>query len=433
MNMKIKAMLLIIVVGTISWVCTFFKSEEYRSYITKNLNNKDIEYLINEYSMSSKEYGSKKGYVRDYSFEYFEGEDKEVEILLVGDSYFGSGNVFWNDSLAYKLYDKFDRKYSVRNLSIQNSSNDLILRRLESFIISEKFSTTKKYIIVLSVGLSDMFDADAEMPISGIAEEDASDFSMQSLIQKNIMAQKVNDLKILSSLFEFIYRPKFNKDDFVDTCSHDDITCAVEKMNLIKEEDKYELAEYLLLKRVLIGNYLNEDDNERRVNQLFRLIRMYPEVTKNDYVYLEILASTKLQRRISFSDVKNLYLENLGALNEQEKRKMDLIFSRVENWEKYNIEYENNIRQRWKALLSREEFGRVRVLQSNYFLKFDKLNDEIEERAKFLGIELLDLRELRQLQNSSEIVDDWSHYTIFGNDVVSQLLTQRVKDILSTF
>lgn len=371
-----------------------------------------ISYLISEYELSVHEYASKKGYIRDYSLEYYPGKNEKIEIILVGDSILNSGNVLWSDSLAYSLYQLYDGEVSVMNLSVQNSSTEMVIKRLQKYL-SENKKSDRQFVVVLCAGLSDKLDADREVPISGIEESSLAIYNMAELMKKNETLK--SDMISSAELIEIQEKIK----DF-------DLDRMVKYLDNIEDEDKKEIVEYLALKKMMKRSLYSGNEAQEIFRKALEFIRKYPIILERDYLVYELISMLDSQHGSDLLEIKSVVESHSKILTRENFQRLKIVLERAEGWNDKEADYNQSMKS--KIIELKDNYSKV--LKGFYATTYPveySVNRNILKNRDYGLYMVIDLQAGFKDKNLGILVSDWSHLTMEGNKLAAKYIFDQLE------
>lgn len=376
------------------------KKEEVSPPPTVESLSESFSYLISEYELSVREYASKKGYVRDYSLEYYQGKKENVEIILVGDSILNSGNVLWSDSLAYSLYKLYDGEVSVMNLSVQNSSTEMVINRLQKYL-SENTHNDRQFMIILGAGLSDKLDADREVPISGIEESSLAIYNMADLMKKNGTLK--NEMISSNELTEIQEKLKIS-----------DLDKLVKYLDSIEDEDKKEIVEYLALKKMMKRTLFTTDEAQKFFGQALDFIKKYPIILERDYLVYELISMLDSQKKSDLLVIASVIESHSTMLTRENFQRLKIVLERAQNWNALEEVYNQSMESKLIELKKNHSKKVKNIYAITYPIQY-RVNRNILKNGNLGLYSVIDLQDEFKDKNLGVLVSDWSHLTLEGN------------------
>ena len=413
-------------------------------YLIKKTNLPRIYHDVAEYNLSDQESAGKSDYYRDRSMEIYGGQ-APLEVLCIGDSFTNGGNTFWDNSYPYKLYLKFSKKVTVRNLGVCASTTEQIASRLEDFYKSNQYSPNKKYIIAVMAGSADVF-AGNNLVQKISALNISKDQKWVEMNQKpNSFLSEFYFYKVLVLLGEDL-RNRIDKVDSVtdqvafsskelSSChdaktSKERVDCLFKTLNLESYQKLSQGSkEYLIIRFLLEQKAFNSSEVTEVIQDFMGLIEYQPQLLERDYLVMNLLGLVKLQDIVSFEELKNAIEKNSQKIAPEAQKVNQELIANASYWYQ-NLEKLNGERDvYWKKIftLAREHNSSIVVM--NYPLPYQSTNGYLQSVAQKEQSEFIDVEKIFTLhqKGTDVLLDDWEHCSPEGYDLIAQTLYDKIE------
>ncbi len=413
-------------------------------YLIKQTNLPRIYHDVAEYNLSDRESAGKNDYYRDRSLEIYGGKEP-LEILCIGDSFTNGGNTFWDNSYPYKLYLKFNKKVTVRNLGVCASTTEQIATRLEDFYKSNQYSSEKKYVIAVMAGSADVF-AGSELVQKISALNISKEQKWVEMNQKtDSFLSQFYFYKVITLLSQDI-KNRIDKVDSVteqvafsnqelSAChnvktSKERVDCLVKTL---KMESYHKLSqgskEYLIIRFLLEKKAFKSSEVTEVIRDFMGLLEYQPQLLERDYLVMNLLGLVKLQDIVSFEELKAAIEKNSHKIVPEAQKVNQELIGNASYWYD-NLEKLNGERDvYWKKIftLAREHNSSIVVM--NYPLPYQSTNGYLQTLAKKEGSEFIDVEKTFTLhqKGADALLDDWEHCSPEGYDLIAQTLYDKIE------
>lgn len=414
-------------------------------YLIKQTNLPRIYHDVAEYNLSDRESAGKSDYYRDRSLEIYGGQ-APLEVLCIGDSFTNGGNTFWDNSYPYKLYLKFNKKVTVRNLGVCASTTEQIASRLEEFYKSNQYSPDKKYVIAVMAGSADVFAGNQLVQkISALNISKDQKWVEMNQKEDSSLSSQFYFYKVVTLLLQDI-KNRFDKVDSVtdqvtfskrelSAChevktSNERVDCLVKTLKL---ESYSKLSqgskEHLIIRFLLEQKAFKSSEVTEVIRDFMGLLEYEPQLLERDYLVMNLLGLVKLQDIVSFNEIRAAIEKNsLKIAPEAQKVNQELIQNAsywYENMDKLNGERDIY----WKKIftLAREHNSSIVVM--NYPLPYQSTNGYLQSVAQKEGSEFIDVEKIftSHQKGTEALLDDWEHCSPEGYDLIAQTLYDKIE------
>ncbi|AUN99920.1 hypothetical protein C0V70_17770 [Bacteriovorax stolpii] len=413
-------------------------------YLIKQTNLPRIYHDVAEYNLSDRESAGKSDYYRDRSMEIYGGKEP-LEILCIGDSFTNGGNTFWDNSYPYKLYLKFNKKVTVRNLGVCASTTEQIATRLEDFYKSNQYSSEKKYVIAVMAGSADVFaGSELVQKISALniskeqkwveMNQKTDSFFSQFYFYK-VVTLLAQDLKNRIDKVDSVTEQVTFSNQELSAChsaktSKERVDCLIktlkmESYNKLSQGSK----EYLIIRFLLEKKAFKSSEVTEVIRDFMGLVEYQPQLLERDYLVMNLLGLVKLQDIVSFEELKAVIEKNSHRIALEAQKVNQELISNASYWYD-NLEKLNGERDiYWKKIftLAREHNSSIVVM--NYPLPYQSTNGYLQTLAKKEGSEFIDVEKIFTLhqKGADVLLDDWEHCSPEGYDLIAQTLYDKIE------
>lgn len=428
----------------ISLFVTFATTELVLRLIVKKTNEPKFFYQIKEYELNEKEYSGTESYKRDYSSEIYKSSNR-VELTLFGDSFTNGGNVLWDDTYPYQLFQSLEKRVTVRNMGVCSNTTRQSLDVFKKFLASKEFHPDSKNMAIFMIGAADNFSSDLNKPIAGIELEEINWVNMESLLYKRKIVNFFDSLiflkvirltygDLISRISNSLY--SYNKyDDFIKSMAICDTlqykgNCIYEvyKSHKTNEVEKDDLKEYLVIKYLSDKRVTNSSGYEILLQDYLTIIKNIPTVISRSDFLMNVLKITQYQNSIPLSEVRNVLLSQLNYIEDNKSRDVvENLLETFEKWQNNQDEMRSQILKTWDEIVRLANSNNVELILMTYPADYKLTNQLIREVAKMYKLRLIDLdASFEKIGNRH--LDDWEHSTSEGYKLMAQLISSDLKN-----
>lgn len=396
-------------------------------------------------------------YKQDNTIEVFLSNDqKQIEILAIGDSFTNGGNISYDKTYPFKLFKKLNEKISVRNLGVCESSSFDVLKRLKKFYKSDEYSADKKYILVVLTGATDIFFNNIDPSAVDASEihlkQETRKFTKDLTTKDESFLYNFKSLKLFSFLFnktiskfkktsiekkavELVGRfstlgnPIFTK--CLDKKGSEKVECVVGFIRTdssINDEVRNELAEFFAVYFLTYEAGLDS--------------AVYTQHIKDSILYYSLMGDTlasedffDLISNVSFlsllqSDLTLLKVHGmLKTLLEKYKSKLNYIEfeQQLENfkyWSANTDEKRKKRKENLNEMISISNKNSVPIILMTYPLQYTQVNEDIISVANENKISLINLEKIFKIEKLKKpgikLIKDGEHCSEEGYDIIAR-------------
>lgn len=435
-----------IIIFLISSCFSLLAAEFFLRKVIIDVNLPRVYHDVAEFNLYNKEEDGKVEYFRDRSYEVYQA-NHNTEILCLGDSFTNGGNTFWDNTYPYKLFLKYNKQVTVRNLGVCSSTTLAISKRLQQFFEGPEYNSKKKYIISIMAGSADIFSHNLEV----ISDIDVSKYqkwhNMDSELGKiEARFEKIYFLRALKVLILEIYNKLVTvKNSLQSSSSFNQAInkCEVSRLEkficlseLINNSENFsdlslDLKEHLVM-RYLFGNMIIKSSEISNVLMSFiEIIKVHPRYLEKDFLVMDLIGLVNLQDKITLSDLNQFILNYSKGINPK-----SLIVNKrlVENSNQSltDLKKLNSIRNiEWAKIHAITKKYNAKLVVMNYPIAYKSTNDYLAEMAKKNELDFLDTEKIFTEKNSVQepLLDDWEHCSPKGYDLIAELLFNRLESL----
>lgn len=417
-----------ILISIISFSIAVFCVEFYVRSKINNLNFPKVYSQYSEYKLNENEYSGRTEYIRDYSLEHYKGNN-DLEVILIGDSFTNGGNVVWDDSYPYKLYQKLGREVSVRNFGVCSSTTKMARQRVEDFFQSNEYDKNKKYIFGVLVGAGDFLSTNLETPIVGINGDKLRHVEME----EGVLGSIFNNLYffkmtvfVFKEAFDFLYNKSLSFSQHykylnsIDECSLDS-QCIIDKLKKIQGEinnQEFEFLLYLSGKFLVRNKSFGSQAMAEVLNLNLTLMKSFPALMNRDDFVMSTLSLARVQSKIPMSEILISLRESNNFSDSESQKKNNELFKAAESWTFTENQIIQNANDQLKRLIKTVRSNGADVFLINYPIDYKSINENIKQVSSEEDITLIDINNLFD-EKAIGLIDDWEHCTAEGNDIIA--------------
>nr|BDT29665.1 SGNH/GDSL hydrolase family protein [Bacteriovorax sp. HI3] len=434
-----------------------------------------LNYLLKKYQMPytytavknnpHKNFNEEKMRRHEDIYEMYKSLPSNLEIITVGDSFTNGGNVEWEQSYPFRLFEKLDRRFPVSNMGICEDTTKGTYMRLSHYFQNKK-DLSRKTIVVVLVGAADMFyDTGKEF------ESFYNEYMGGNHISSESISFKIEDRLSLFSKLKTVKMTKFvfdwaqNKifDDQQTTVKNAlaerlqscfDSTgsvrreCFIKHLSKIKTafKDGYSKIFFKKLQDTIISVNLRDKDGseERIVEDLLTAIHVFPRMLAAPSVLYNLASYTTLQSHYSLELdiiplVKHITTDERDFFHEIEKdhdqiNKSSAMLKSIESWSAYGAEARRIQSQYHEKIINLVQKERGEIIFLTYPLDYKNINSAIMKLAQKENVHVVNVASVfnKLIQSGvpqDELIGDWEHCTPKGYDVIASSVLSKIEEI----
>lgn len=400
-------------------------------------------------------------------YELYKSLPSNLEILAIGDSFTNGGNVGWEQSYPFQLFEKLEKKYPVSNMGICEDTTKGTYMRLNHYFQHKK-DQSKKSIVVVMVGAADMFYETSKEFESFYKEfvngEHISSESISFKIEDNqSFFSKLKTVKMIKYVYErtfdglFPPKPYTGADKTLATrlqpCFDSSgykkrNACFERHLGEIKSGLKDGYSQLLfkrLLNTILSSNLRDHDGSEERiVGDLLSVIGIFPRMLAVPEVLYNLASYSTLQSHYSLELdilplVKHITTDDRDFFDEIEKNhdqinKSTSILKSIEKWSSYGAEARKIQTQYQEKIIELVQKERGEIIFLTYPVDYKNINSAILKLENNQNVHVVDVSKIfSKLIKSgvpqNELIGDWEHCTPKGYDVIASSVLNKIQEI----
>lgn len=380
---------------------------------------------------------------RSFQFEVAPAkEDPGLEILAIGDSYTNGGNVSFNQSYPYLLWEMNEGKATVTNMGVCESSTALAYDNLKRFLEGHDYDSSKKYLVTLLVGAADIFADSLEIDDGQRPEKQDRYFKRTDLESENTWVMKVKVFRLISYLWYVISEDisehlflVFNDVFYADKNEYKEFFSC-----FVQNETRECLRRGHLDKTRIYGYFRRyayelDLDSAGKVKVLMTLFRAFPQILEQPDPFLsDLVVNAKLQSLIPMNEVITVIEKAASSSNKLDKL-ASLYLQNIRNWGGRVEKLKDYKRFYFNKILSLvEEYKNINLFLLTYPLNFSDTNEVIKELAarSLERVYLVDLEDrfkplLQMKGNEKKYFDDWQHCTPLGYALMAKEVLDKIR------
>lgn len=435
---------------SISLIVSIISVEIILHLLVNKTNLPRVYHDVAEYNLYDSEEAGKTDYKRDHSFEIYDSKSN-LEVLCLGDSFTNGGNTFGDNSYPYKLFLKFEKKITVRNLGVCASTTEQIANRIQDFFSSDQYSPKKRYVIAIMAGSADVFaNKNLVQTIQGLnISQDQKWVGMKNNDLPSLGPNALSNfyfyriLYLLGNEIENIFfktqssflGPIAFSTNGLETCrakndGKDRANCLAGML----KSDSYKnvsqgMKEHLII-RFLLEEKTFKSSEVTSILQDFMIIAKHePRLLERDYLIMNLLGLVKLQDVVTYQELSDFIESNSSSLSEKTKSINAELRKNSEYW--YNnlrgLNSQRNIY--WNKIFQIAKNYNSEVIIMNYPLPYKSTNGYLANMSSEKGAEFIDLEKifLSSRSGETELLDDWEHCSPEGYSLIADKLYDKIK------
>lgn len=389
-----------------------------------------------------------KDYEQDDAYEVYKTNlSNDIEIYTMGDSFTNGGNVKYFETYPHQLWQKLDRKITINNLGMCESSSDIVYHTIGSLLKNKSLVPEKKYYFFILIGAADLF-------INSYMYSEKSKDS-KFYYDFNIVSERtsINDFKTFKMMVFLFNKAKAtymmvknkltNVDDLFNIKMARECKKQTEdklRWNCYEESIKrvpntvFDRARFLgdLLKEVLQESDYSPQTAPSIVKELLYMMEMDKFYALDAELIINLIRHSKMQSVYSSAAILDKIDEKFKAIKAVDPKEYPQFFidgglldviknykvwvSNINSVEKLRWEYYEKIVNQLKPMKN------VEVVFMTYPIAYS-LNQQVRQFTKQNGLQILDLEKIfnEKIKNSSvsKYIDDWEHCTPLGYGVIA--------------
>lgn len=386
---------------------------------------------------------------QDSTFEVYQSKLKTTEIYTFGDSFTNGGNVKYYQTYPYQLWEGLNKKITVNNMGICESSTDVVYKNIKNLLNSDRFSRDKRYYFFILVGAADLF-IESCLYSEFCAEKAILTYNFETLdhdvIIKKLKIYKMfvtllNEIKNRSiSLYNLIsnidegYAGKVIDKCFLTTDNDEDKwNCLKKQMSLIDSSDFFQ-NDYCeeLFKRILKDSDYTPRTATRTVSDLLKLMQLNVYHSLNGQLLINLISHAKMQSVYSSSYIVERIQESVDKLEKTDSKKLAYyeqesgLLQIIKNYKRWaqNVDSVTDLRLEYysKIISLLNSYPNIRPVFMSYPIKY-QLNRSVLNYVKSQNIATIDLEsifsKLIKKGKMTEYIDDWEHCTPKGYGIIA--------------
>lgn len=419
-------------------------------FLVKKTNLPRVYHDVAEYNLSDEEVEGKRDYFRDLSMEVYGGKSK-LEVLCIGDSFTNGGNTFWDNSYPYKLFLKFDKKITVRNLGVCSSTTEQIAGRLEDFFKSNQFSPNKRYVIAVMAGSADVFAGKnlvQTIPALNISKEqkwvemsqqmanpDTASVFTRFYFYKMVMllARDISN-RLHATQNHYLEQVAFSSNGLESCRSIKDTTKRASCLKQALKGKSYKnvsqnIKEYLIIRFLLEKKSFKSSEVTSTIRDFMTFAEQEPRLLERDYLVMNLLGFVKLQDMISFQDLATFIQAQSQHLNPKAREVNSVLIKNSQYWYE-NIGTLNTERDvYWEKIYQLARAHNSEVIVMNYPLPYKSTNNYLSTISSQKNLEFIDIeKKFTALAGGpTEMLDDWEHCSPEGYDLIAETVYEKIQ------
>lgn len=440
-NIKFKVSIFVL-----SLVISIIIAELLLQKIIRDVNLPRVYHDVAEFNLYDKEQEGKERYFRDQSQEVYQSNEK-TEVICLGDSFTNGGNTFWDNTYPYKLFLRFNKQVTVRNLGVCSSTTLAVSRRLEEFFNGPEYDSSKKYIISIMIGAADIFSRNLEI----ISEIDNSKFQKWHNMEleqskKESLLEKIYFFRVLKILSVEIYNrligarnsllssTKFNQE--IQKCAISPTKKFICLKELISNNDdfadlKLDLKEHLVMRYLSGDMAVKSSEISKIIFDFLEMVKVHPRYLEKDYFVMDLMGLAKLQDKITIRELGTFILEHSKGINP----KSELVNGEMVKNAIISIEEFDNLNvirdMEWNKIKKIAKKYNAKLIVMNYPVAYKSTNDYLATMSKKNNLTFLDTERIFTERNNTKepLLDDWEHCSPKGYDLIAELLFNQLESL----
>ena len=419
-------------------------------YLIIKTNLPRVYHDVAEYNLSDEEGEGKREYSRDLSMEVY-GGDSNLEVLCIGDSFTNGGNTFWDNSYPYKLFLRFDKKITVRNLGVCSSTTEQIADRLKDFFESNQFSRNKHYVIAVMAGSADVFAGKnliqsipalniskdqkwVEMSQQMAAPDTASIFTNFYTYKMVVLLVRDIGNRLHATQNNYLAQVAFSSNGLENCRSIKD---RLERASCLRQaltSESYQnvsqnIKEYLIIRFLMEKKTFKSSEVTSTIRDFMTFVKQEPRLLERDYLVMNLLGFIKLQDIISFQELASFIQNQSQSLSPKAQEVNSLLIKNSQYWYD-NVALLNRSRDvYWEKIYQLARSHNSEVIVMNYPLPYKTTNNYLGTISTQKNLEFIDIEKkfTSAAEGTPELIDDWEHCSPEGYDLIAETLYEKIQ------
>ncbi len=388
-----------------------------------------------------------------------------LEIITIGDSFTNGGNVEWEQSYPFRLFEKLDKRFPVSNMGICEDTTKGTYMRLSHYFENKK-DLSRKSIVVVLVGAADMFYETGKEFESFYKEYVSGNHITSQSISFKIEDElsffsKLKTVKMTKFVFNWAQNKFFDdKNKAVKNALAERLQycfdstgtvrreCFVKHLSKIKTAFKngYSKIFFKKLQDTIISVNLRDKDGseERIVEDLLTAIHVFPRMLAAPSVLYNLASYTTLQSHYSLELdiiplVRHIVADERNFFHEMEKEqdqinKSSAMLKSIESWSSYGAEARKIQGQYHEKIINLVQKERGEIIFLTYPVDYKNVNAAILKLGQKDNVHEVNVTSVfNQLIKSGvpqdELIGDWEHCTPKGYDVIASSVLSKIEEI----
>jgi lysophospholipase L1-like esterase len=408
-------------------------SKRYSDPVTYEPNSKDAFFSLN--------YGSNF----DDTYEKYVGKKSPEQIITLGDSFTNGGNVMREHTYPHLLFELFDKKVSLINMGLCESTTKDTLNRVQLFYSRQTKKIRSTFIIL--IGAADIFtddlvlgSSDHKKYLQGVTEYEMNDKFSEETDKFELRIYKLFKkawvkLRGLNSEPYKILGPLFNKFKGCYKDQWSQKSSCLDKIYSGKAELFHQREIFKQTHSQI--HYLNTQYSMQPYRSSVEDLLQYIDKFPRNLIYMDVLfnlvAYTLLQSTYTIEHVRDQiernYLKEKAYIDghqlQSEYSNIQTTLRSLNHWivnrERLYNERDEHLTKMVQLIKSKGD----KAILMTYPLPYKKANETTRLIAKKESIPLIDLENFfssitSRTDKKNHLIDDWEHCTPEGYRLISE-------------